>query len=144
MTRKAPTMAPAPEWLSALVARRQRRLRLAEWRIEVEVSPTPNGSATTRACTVVTATRNYALLTFRDDLAKDVPDIVQTVDHELGHVAHGRIDQYVRDVLIAALPTKAARDQAYATYAAVMLEPFIDRLADVTATMEADDEDTDP
>lgn len=130
-------MAPAPEWLVALVTRRQHRLNLDAWHIEVELSPTPNGSAGNRACTNVTAHRNYALLTFRDDMEDD-GRIVQTIDHELGHVAHSRIDQYVREVLILELPP-AAQAMARKMYRDVM-EPFIDALADVTATMEADDE----
>jgi hypothetical protein len=126
-----------PEWLAALVARRQRRLGLCAWRITVEVSPTPDGSSGNRASTVTTPARNAALLTFRDDLADDGA-IVQTVDHELWHVWHSRIDQHVRTVLIPEL-VPAAQAMARKAYRDLM-EPCIDALADVTATMEADDD----
>lgn len=130
--------APAPEWLTALVARRQRRLGLDAWSIEVAVSPTPGGSASNRANTNATPARNAALLTFRDDLEQDDAGIVQTVDHELGHIAHSRIDQYVRGVLIPEL-LPGAQAMARQMYRNVM-EPYIDALADVTATMEAADD----
>jgi hypothetical protein len=134
--------APAPEWLVTLVARRQRRLDLGAWHIKVEVSPTPGGSADNRASTNVTPGRNTATLTFRDDLAEDDPGLVQTIDHELGHVAHSRIDQYVRETLIPEL-APGAQAMARVWYRNIM-EPYIDALADVTATMEADDDHAEP
>lgn len=120
----------APAWLADLVARRQRRLGLCEWQIEVEVSPTPGGSATNRANTLTTPARSYALLTFREDLADDAAT-VQTIDHELLHVAHARVTQFVRGVLIPEL-TPASQALARQAYRDVM-EPFIDRLATVLA-----------
>lgn len=134
-------MAPAPEWLVALVTRRQHILGLDAWHIEVEVSPTPNGSDGNRASTSATPARNHALLTFRDDLAQD-GEIVQTIDHELGHVAHSRIDRYVREVLIPEL-APAAQTMARRMYRDVM-ESYIDALADVVSTLEESDGTDEP
>lgn len=125
-------MSEVPPWLVDLVAERQRRLRLLDWDICVAVSPEPDGSAGNRASTVCVPVRNYAEVTFRDDLPDD-PEAVQTVDHELLHIAHARIDQHVREVLIPRIP-KAARGLAYDTYRALVMEPFIDSLATALTT----------
>lgn len=98
----------AIEWIRERVVYWREKLFLEHWTITVRdalcVERDPDCVASAR----VYSAYNNAILTFRGDASPDgEKDWEETIIHEMLHVAHGRIDAVIQDVIIPQLPTQS-------------------------------------
>lgn len=108
-------MGNIPDWLVDVIAfYAKEHLGLMEYRICVYLERCVGDNSYIRAQCSHDEDLNTATLTFRDDIV-DEEAWHQTIIHELLHVKHGRIDQYVELGLIPNLP-KDARKLGWTTY----------------------------
>lgn len=113
-----------PKWLSDTVYEWLQRLHMQEWKVGVQLALVMQGNPDTLALCEQYPDINYARITFRADV-EDTPAWHETIAHELLHVKHSRIDNYLERTVF---PSLADQEFGYRVYAS-FYEPYIDAMA---------------
>jgi hypothetical protein len=114
---------PVPGWVTTYVAAWKDRLPLHDWTIRVTCARLINDDPFVLACTTQYTNLNEAHIEIRSDCA-DTVLWRQTIIHELLHVVHARVDQFVGSVFLT-LPPKDILEETYSN----MVESMIDHVA---------------
>ena len=102
-------------------------LGLTEWNISICIEYAIDDDAGILGMCTQQPSTNYAQVSFRGDIA-DTEHWHTTIIHELLHIKHSRIDDYLREVAFDALPPKMS-NIVNKTYVNVVYEPFIHDMA---------------
>lgn len=112
------------DWLYDAVGFYAQFFGLSEWEIEVKVERVLNSDEYVIGSCKTHPSINHARIKFRDDIENTV-EWHEVILHELFHVAHGRIDNYLEQIVFPLTGNEQTND----TYCSVVYEPFIHALA---------------
>lgn len=115
-----------PQWAEEFVQRWAQRLNLEHWEIRLRMALSVDGDEYCKALCEQYCDINLAIITIRAD-AGDEAEWRVSLLHEMLHVAHARVDNYVNN---AAIPEMGEGQQDFARelYRQIY-EPFVDRLS---------------
>jgi hypothetical protein len=95
-----------PQWLDTYVRCWRDRFNLQDWTIEISLAQCVDGNAETRAQVSLELNIHHAAIVFRADI-EDTPEWQRTVIHEVAHIKHETVDQFVFQVILPSLDGNA-------------------------------------
>ncbi len=124
-----------PGWVNDKVAKWADRLSMQEWTIGVQIAVVLDDNPDCRGLAEGQPDINYGCITLRADI-EDTRDWEVTIVHELLHIKHTRIDNYIDEIVIPNL-NGVSMGFAWQCYKKVM-EPFIHGMAESLVGMSVD------
>ncbi len=121
-----------PAWLNEKTAQWLDRLSMREWNVGIQIAVVLDDNPECRGFAIEQPDINFGLITLRADI-EDTRDWEVTLVHELLHIKHSRIDNYIDEVVAPNL-NGVSMGFAWQCYKKVM-EPFIQSMAEVLVDM---------